>query len=51
MSPSKDNGSSGDNLLNSNSNSYSNSNWDNYGTSWNDDEFEPIDDTNGGESR
>lgn len=48
VSPSKDNGSSGDNLLNSNSNSYSNTNWDNYGTSWNDDEFEPIDDSNGG---
>lgn len=52
VSPSKDNGSSGgDNMLNSNSNSYSNSNWDNYGTSWNDDEFEPIDDSNGGELR
>lgn len=50
VSPSKDNGSSGgDNMLNSNSNSYSNSNWDNHGTSWNDDEFEPIDDSNGGE--
>lgn len=52
VSPSKDNGSSGgDNMLNSNSNSYSNSNWDNHGTSWNDDEFEPIDDSNGGELR
>lgn len=47
-SPSKNNGSGGadDILLNSSSNS--NSNWDNYGTTWNDDEFEPIEDGNGG---
>lgn len=39
----------GETLLNSSSNSNTNSNWDNYGTTWNqDDEFEPIDD-NGGE--
>lgn len=51
ISPAK-NGSegNGDILLNSSSNS--NSNWDNYGTStWNDDDFEPIEDGNGGESR
>lgn len=51
ISPSRDNGSSGDgdNTLNVNSNSISNSNWENYGTSWNDDDFEPIEDTNAGE--
>lgn len=45
VSPSKNNGS-GETLLNSSSNS--NSNWENYGTAWNDDEFEPIDDPNTG---
>lgn len=47
ISPSRNNGSghADDTLLNSSSNS--NSNWDNYGTSWNDDEFEPIEDGNG----
>jgi hypothetical protein len=50
ISPSRDNGSNSDNLLNVNSNSISNSNnWDNYGTTWNDDDFDPIDDTNAGE--
>lgn len=44
-SPVQNNGS-GETLLNSSSNS--NSNWDNYGTAWNDDEFEPIDDGNSG---
>ena len=29
-------------------NSSANSNWDNYGTAWNDDEFEPIDETGTG---
>jgi hypothetical protein len=49
ISPSRDNnGSNGDNSLNVNSNSISNSNWENYGTSWNDDDFEPIEDTNAG---
>ena len=48
ISPTKNgSGNGGDILLNSSSNS--NSNWDNYGTTWNDDEFEPIDDANGGE--
>jgi hypothetical protein len=48
-SPSKNgSGGNGDTLLNSSSNS--NSNWDNYGTStWNDDEYEPVEDGNGGE--
>lgn len=46
VSPTKNNGS-GEILLNSSSNS--NSNWENYGTTWNDDEFEPIDDSNTGE--
>jgi hypothetical protein len=41
ISPTKNNGES--NLTTSaNSN-----NWDNYGSSWNDDEFEPIDETGG----
>lgn len=49
ISPTRKNGSGGadDTLLNSSSNS--NSNWDNYGTAWNDDEFEPIEDGNGRE--
>lgn len=49
VSPSRDTSiQNGDNLLNVNSNSISNSNnWDNYGTTWNDD-FEPIEDTNAG---
>lgn len=47
-SPSKNgSGGNGDTLLNSSSNS--NSNWDNYGTTWNDDEYEPVEDGNGGE--
>lgn len=49
ISPIRNNGSGGadDTLLNSSSNS--NSNWDNYGSAWNDDEFEPIEDGNGRE--
>lgn len=39
----------GDTLLNSSSNS-NHSNWDNYGTTWNDDEFEPIDDGSAGKN-
>lgn len=46
LSPIKNNGS-GEILLNSSSNS--NSNWENHGTTWNDDEFEPLDDNNTGE--
>lgn len=45
ISPTKNNGS-GELLLNSSSNS--NSNWENHGTSWNDDEFEPLEDSNTG---
>jgi len=44
VSPSRNNGS-GETLLNSSSNS--NSNWENHGTNWNDDEFEPIDEPGG----
>ncbi|XP_070491007.1 N-terminal kinase-like protein isoform X2 [Chironomus tepperi] len=32
-------------------NSSANSNWDNYGTAWNDDEFEPIEETGTGTSK
>lgn len=39
ISPTKNNGD------NTTINSSANSNWDNYGSSWNDDEFEPIDET------
>lgn len=42
ISPTKNNGEN--NLTTS-----ANSNWDNYGSSWNDDEFEPIDETGTGE--
>lgn len=45
VSPIKNNGS-GEILLNSSSNS--NSNWENHGTTWNDDEFEPLEDNNTG---
>lgn len=51
ISPSKNNGSGGADEIMLNSSSNSNSNWDNYGTSWNDDDFEPIEDGNGGELR
>lgn len=44
ISPTKNGSDGGETLLNSSSNS----NWDNYGTTWNDDDFEPIEDTNGG---
>lgn len=49
ISPTRNNGSAGadETLLNSSSNS--NSNWDNYGPTWNDDDFEPVEDGNGGE--
>lgn len=47
ISPTKNNGSGGaDTLKNSSSNS--NSNWENYGSAWNDDEFEPIDEPGAG---
>lgn len=45
ISPTKNNG---DNLTTLNSSA--NSNWDNYGSSWNDDEFEPIDETGTGKT-
>lgn len=45
LSPTRNNGD-GDTMLNSSSNS--NSNWDNNGTGWNEDEFEPIDDSTAG---
>lgn len=44
ISPIKNNGD-GETQINS----ISNSNWDNYGSSWNDDDFEPIDETGTGE--
>lgn len=44
-SPTKNGG--GETLINFSVNS--NSNWDNYGTTWNDDEFEPIEDGTSGE--
>lgn len=46
LSPTRNNGD-GETLLNSSSNS--NSNWENNGGGWNEDEFEPIEDTNAGE--
>ena len=49
ISTSKNNGSGGADEILLNSSSNSNSNWDNYGTTWNDDDFEPIEDGNGGE--
>lgn len=49
ISPSRNNGSTGADEILLNSSSNSNSNWDNYGTTWNDDEFEPVEDGNGGE--
>lgn len=49
ISPTRNNGSAGADEILLNSSSNSNSNWDNYGTTWNDDEFEPIEDGNGGE--
>jgi SCY1-like protein 1 len=47
LSPTRNNGDA-ETLLNSSSNS--NSNWENNGTGWNEDEFEPIEDTTAGES-
>lgn len=47
LSPTRNNGD-GEILLNSSSNS--NSNWENNGTGWNEDEFEPIEDSTAGES-
>jgi hypothetical protein len=46
QSPTRNNGGGGETLLNFSSNA--NTNWENNGTGWNDDEFEPIDDTNAG---
>lgn len=43
ISPTKNNGDN-------NMTTSANSNWDNYGSSWNDDEFEPIDETGMGKS-
>jgi SCY1-like protein 1 len=45
QSPTRNNGG-GETLLNFSSNA--NTNWENNGTGWNDDEFEPIDDSNAG---
>lgn len=49
ISPTRNNGSAGADEILLNSSSNSNSNWDNYGTTWNDDDFEPVEDGNGGE--